>query len=337
MQLLSFPWYIEAILAVMMRNPSRRVLICGVTGQDGSLLARHYLAKGYAIYGTSRNESQFCNGLVKLGIRDRINVFTLDPSNRADVQGLVEAVDPDLIYNVGGMTSVSDSFADPQEAFSSITIATLNWLDAIRCTNSDIRYFNAGSSECFGNVIRGHPASERTSFSPISPYASAKASAIHIVDIYRKSYGLFCCTGITGNHESPLRGQKFVTHKIISAVNEISEGRRGYLELGNIGVFRDWGWAPEYIEAMSLMMHHDAPGDYIIATGRSISLESFVRIAFDTIGLDYRNYLKTSETLARPNELIYSQLDPSMILTDLGWESRHTVEQTISKMMARIL
>lgn len=319
---------------IKMTSGNERVLICGITGQDGGFLAKHFLAKGYEVFGTSRSKNIHWSGLDRLGIREKVTILSLDIRNKFDVARIIEGVSPTLVYNVGGMTSVSDSFNDPQEAFASISIGTVNWLEAIRVFNNRIRYFNAGSSECFGNVSEGKPANEFTPFDPLSPYAAAKASAKNIVDIYRKSYGMFCCTGITSNHESSLRSDRFVTQKIINGVRDISSGKRDFLDLGNTDIRRDWGWAPEYIEAMALMMEQASPNDYVIATGNSISLKEFISVAFEARGLDSRDHVRFKENMLRPNELVNSELDAGLIQESLGWRACHSIEQIVEKMLS---
>ena len=296
-------------------------------------MAKHFLAKGHEVFGTTRSKNLPWSGLNKLGIREHVTVLTLDIRNKIDVANIIESVNPSLVFNVGGMTSVGESFNDPQEAFASISIGTANWLEAIRGFNHRIRYFNAGSSECFGNVSKGKPANEYTPFDPLSPYAAAKASSKNIVDIYRKSYGIFCCTGITGNHESSLRSERFVTQKIINGVKEISLGKKDFLDLGNTDIRRDWGWAPEYIEAMVLMMEQTSPKDYVIATGTSISLQEFICVAFEAMGLDYRNHVRFKQNILRPNELVNSELDARLIEDSLGWKACNSIEQIVEKML----
>ncbi|AFZ35123.1 GDP-mannose 4,6-dehydratase [Stanieria cyanosphaera PCC 7437] len=311
----------------------KKALICGISGQDGAYLAKLLLEKGYEVYGTSRDAqiSSFRN-LLRLGIRDRIKFESLVPTDFRSVLQVISKVKPDEIYNLAGQTSVGLSFEQPVETLESIATGTLNFLEAIRFTHAPIKFYNAGSSECFGD-IGGFPADENTPFRPRSPYAVAKATAFWQVANYREAYDIFACSGILFNHESPLRPQRFVTQKIIAAACNIAKGNQEKLQLGNMSVKRDWGWAPEYIEAMYLMLQQSQPDDYVIATGISSSLEEFVAEAFNCVGLNWRDHVITDTSLLRPTDLAISQGNPVKAKEKLGWQAKYKMSDVVRMMV----
>src|SRR5882724_6356247 len=242
----------------------KKALICGVSGQDGAYLAQLLLTKGYEVYGTSRDASaRSFGGLVSLGIAEKVKLHSMALNDFHSVMCVLREVNPDEIYNLAGQTSVGLSFEQPVETIESVLIGTLNILEAIRFQTKSIRFYNAGSSECFGD-LSDSIADENTPFCPRSPYAIAKSAAIWEVANYREAYGLHACSGILFNHESPLRPERFVTKKIVAAACRIANGGNERLNLGNIAIERDWGWAPEYVEAMWLMIQQEAPDDYVI-------------------------------------------------------------------------
>jgi GDPmannose 4,6-dehydratase len=311
----------------------KRALICGVSGQDGAYLARLLLEKGYAVIGTSRDaqSTSFAN-LDRLGIAGRVEKQSMVLTDRQTIIEALGRFEPDEVYNLAGQSSVALSFRQPVETFESIANGTLNLLEAIRITGLPIRYYNAGSSECFGDTA-GEPATENTPFAPRNPYATAKASAHWTVANYREAYGLFACTGILFNHESPLRPKHFVTRKIVTAACEIAAGRKEALELGDISISRDWGWAPEYVDAMWRMLQQDRPEDFVIATGESHTLEDFCRVAFDAVGLDYRDHLRTSGTFLRPSDIPDARGDPAKAERLLGWRARTTMPDVVRRIV----
>ena len=228
----------------------RTALIAGVTGQDGAYLAHHLLNLGYRVVGTSRDAQMAdTSRLERLNISTDVEVLSLAPNDFRSVLKVVAGVKPDEIYNLAGQTSVGLSFEQPVECMESISVATLNLLEVIRFLGGGIRFFSAGSSECFGDTGQA-PATEDTPMRPGSPYAVAKAAAYWQVATYREAYGMFACTGILANHESPLRPKRFVTQKIIEGVKAIKAGRQTTIQLGNLDIWRDWGWAPDYVRAM---------------------------------------------------------------------------------------
>jgi GDPmannose 4,6-dehydratase len=310
----------------------RRALILGVTGQDGAYLAHLLLSKGYRVVGTSR-DAQMANTsrLERLGIRQGVEIVSLAPNDFRSVLKVVSGVAPDEIYNLAGQTSVGLSFEQPVECMESIAGGTLNLLEVIRYLGAPVRLFNAGSSECFGDTGR-RPANEETPFHPRSPYAVAKATAYWQVANYREAYGL-----ILANHESPLRPNRFVTQKIIQGVKAIAAGKQEKLVLGNLDIWRDWGWAPEYVEAMQRMLQTEEPRDYVIASGTSHSLEEFATAAFALGGLLPQERLEVASSLMRPADLSYSAMDPSRIERDLNWRAIHGLEAIVAKMYAEVL
>lgn len=307
-----------------LRELKRTALICGVSGQDGSYLAKLLLQKGYQVFGTSRDVqgSSFSN-LQKLGIKDHISYISMVPEDFRSVLVALRKSDPDEIYYLAGQSSVGLSFEQPAETIQSITLGTLNVLEGCRMMeveNKAIKIYHAGSGECFGDTL-GEPAGDTTPFYPMSPYAVAKSSAYWLVNNYRDAYGLFACTGIMFNHESPLRPERFVTQKIIRAVKRIEMGGKEKLKLGRLDIARDWGWAPEYVEAMWLMLQQNQPRDYVIATGTTITLEEFVDAVFKQANLNWRDHVVQDPDLFRPADLAFGRADPSKAYKDLGWEA----------------
>lgn len=314
--------------------PLKRALICGVAGQDGAYLAKLLLDKGYEVFGTSRDSqvSTFMN-LHALNIRERVHTLSMAVNDFRSVLQALSNVSPDEVYNLSGQSSVGLSFEQPVETMESISLATLNLLEAIRFLGRDIRFYSAGSSECFGNTGRS-PASEETPFRPISPYAVAKAAAYWQVSNYRAAYKLYACTGILFNHESPLRPERFVTRKIVLAALQISSGAKKNLYLGNLDIKRDWGWAPEYVEAMWRMLQQDSPDDYVIATGHSYSLRDFVDTAFSKFGLEWSKYVEIDPTLFRPTDLVEGNANPNKAAERLGWVAQFGMKEVVQKMIS---
>ncbi|MCF6324123.1 MAG: GDP-mannose 4,6-dehydratase [Gammaproteobacteria bacterium] len=312
---------------------AKRALICGVSGQDGGYLAQLLLAKGYEVFGTSRDAqiSPFQN-LSLLGIKDQVRCESMSLNDFRSVIQVLINVEPDEVYNLAGQSSVGLSFQQPVEALESICIGTLNLLEAIRLTGKSVKLYNAGSSECFGDVGDSQ-ANEKTPFHPRSPYAVAKAAAFWEVANYREAYDLFACSGILFNHESPLRPDRFVTRKIISAVCRIAKENEGVIRLGNMDIKRDWGWAPEYVEAMWLMLQQEQPDDFVIATGETNSLQDFVATAFSCIGLDWQNHVETDSSLLRPTDLAVSKGDPQKALRVLGWKAKYKMKDVVKMMV----
>lgn len=311
----------------------KQALICGVSGQDGAYLAQLLLDKGYKVCGTSRDAqiSSFHN-LTRLGIRDRVQFASMSLTDFRSVLQVLTKVKPDEIYNLAGQSSVGLSFEQPVETLESIATGTLNLLEAIRFMSSPIKFYNASSGECFGDT-GDTPANEDSPFRPRSPYAVAKAAAFWEVANYREAYGLFACSGILFNHESPLRPTRFVTQKIIAAARRIAGGDMEPLKLGNLAVKRDWGWAPEYVEAMYLMLQQEQPDDFVISTGKSHTLEDFVAKAFAAVGLDWRSHVEIDRSLFRPTDLAGGLGDPSKAKNKLGWQARYQMPDVVKMMV----
>lgn len=309
-----------------------KALICGVGGQDGAYLAQLLLQKGYEVVGTSRDAmAASFSSLHKLGIADQVETVSMAVNDFRSVLHTLKRHAPDEIYNLAGQTSVGLSFEQPVETMESIAGGTLNLLEAIRFADRPIRFYNAGSSECFGDT-GDIPANETTPFQPRSPYAVAKASAHWTVHNYREAYGLFACTGILFNHESPLRPARFVTQKIVRAAANILEEGKGRLRLGNIEIQRDWGWAPDYVDAMWRMLHLDKPDDFVIATGRTVSLGYFTEKVFNHFGLDWRQYVEIDNDLFRPTDIMIGQADPTKARETLAWRHTADVDAVIKNM-----
>ncbi len=315
---------------------AKTALICGISGQDGAYLSRLLLEKGYEVHGTARDAqiTTFPN-LLKLGVRDRITRHSMALNDFRSVLQILAKVQPDEIYNLAGQSSVGLSFEQPVETLESVSVGTLNLLEAIRFLARPVKLYNAGSSECFGNA-EGLAADETTPFHPRSPYAVAKATAFWEVANYREAYSLFACTGILFNHESPLRPERFVTQKIISAARRISQGKKEQLHLGNISIARDWGWAPEYVEAMWLMLQQPQPDDYVIATGETNTLEDFVREAFAAFGLDWHEHVISDSSLLRPSEIMISRGNPEKASKVLGWKAHHSMSEVVRMMATNV-
>jgi len=311
----------------------KKALICGISGQDGAYLAEFLLNKGYFVYGTSRDVqvSPF-NNLKYLNIIDKCQLVSMALTDFRSVLETITKIEPDEIYNLAGQTSVALSFQQPVETLESITLGTLNLLEVIRFTGMPIKFYNAGSSECFGDT-GGCPADEYTPFHPRSPYAVAKAAAFWEVSNYREAYNLFASSGILFNHESPLRHERFVTKKIISSACRIARGNKEYLQLGNLDIQRDWGWAPEYVEAMWLILQQKDPQDIVIATGKTHSLEEFVKAAFSAVKLDWRAYVVKKNSLLRPTDLMVSSANPSKAINTLGWKAQFTMYEVVEMMI----
>jgi GDPmannose 4,6-dehydratase len=250
---------------------------------------------------------------------------------RSVLQTLVK-VKPDELYNLAGQSSVGLSFQQPVETLESISVGTLNILEAIRFVALPIRFYNAASSESFGDTS-GTAADESTPFHPRSPYAVAKATAFWEVANYREAYGLFACSGILFNHESPLRPERFVTRKIVSAACRIAGGSREKLNLGNISISRDWGWAPEYVDAMWRMLQQDQPDDFVIATGEANKLGDFVAEAFLCVGLDWRDHVISDASLLRPSEISVGLGNPAKAKAVLGWSAQYRMKDVLDMMV----
>lgn len=310
----------------------KTALILGISGQDGAYLAQLLLKKNYKVWGSSRDhESKEFTNLRRLKIEKEVRLLSLNGNDFRSVISGFKRSRPDEIYNLSGQSSVGLSFDYPVETFESNLIATINLLEAIRIVSLSIKFYNAGSSEAFGNTAI--PANESTPYRPQSPYSAAKAAAHYAVSNYREAYQMHASTGILFNHESPLRGNRFVTKKIVRGAVAIMRGKQKTLTLGNLKIERDWGWAPEYVEAMWRMLQAKKADDYVVATGQSHSLQQFVKECFSLLGLDWRRHVVVSPSLYRPTDLVKSAGNPSKIKNRLGWKAKTGFHEIIKEMI----
>jgi GDPmannose 4,6-dehydratase len=318
----------------MIKPRPRTALIFGISGQDGAYLAASLLEHGFEVHGTSRDkESSTHSNLRRLGIYDRITYHSAVLHDFRTVVGVIKNVNPEHIYNLAAQSSVGLSFEQPVETIDSIMHGTINIMEALRFLSLDAKFYNAASSECFGNTEKEHPADESTPFRPRSPYAVGKAASFWAVANYREAYGLFACSGVLFNHESPLRPARFVTQKIIRGAMDIAAGRAESLNMGALVLARDWGWAPEYVDAMHQMLERDTPEDFIIATGETNTLEDFVATAFSCFGRDWRDHVVLNPTLLRPLDITYSSGEPAKAERVLGWKASKKMRDVVSKLV----
>lgn len=322
-------------------SASRRALITGITGQDGSYLAEFLLAKGYEVHGIIRRASLFNTARIDGIYQDphapgtRLFLHYGDLTDGTGLRRILEQVRPQEVYNLGAQSHVKVSFEQAEYTADTVAIGALRMLEAVRdyCgrTGERVRFYQAGSSEMFGAAPP--PQNEDTPFRPRSPYAVAKVFAHHITVNYREAYGLFACNGILFNHESPRRGETFVTRKITRAAGRIKLDLQDRLYLGNLEARRDWGFAGDYVEAMWQMLQQDAPRDYVIATGTSYSVRDFVDMAFGELGLDPSRHVRVDERYLRPSEVDHLQGDASRARAELGWRPRTDIKQLVRMMV----
>lgn len=310
-----------------------KALIYGISGQDGAYLAQYLLELGYEVWGASRDAATtHFDRLRNIGILSRVKLISASLGDFRSVLNSLTIAKPDEVYNLSGQSSVSLSFEQPVETMESVSTGALNLLEAIRFFNKEIKLYNAGSSECFGDT-QSKRANEETPFHPRSPYAVAKSAACWITTNYREAYGLFACNGILFNHESPLRSERFVTRKVISTTARIARGSKERLRLGNLDIQRDWGWAPEYVRAMWRLMQHPTAEDLVIATGETNSLRSFVECAFRALGLDWERYVEHDPTLLRPTDIMTSYADPGKATSILNWQAEVKMNDVVRLML----
>ena len=306
----------------------KRALITGISGQDGSYLAELLLSKGYEVHGIRSHSSSFNTGRID-HIFNQLKVHHADLADGTSLQKVVDASEPDEVYNLGAMSQVRTSFQIPEYTADVDAVGTLRMLEALR--GSKARFYQASSSELFGKVLET-PQSETTPFYPRSPYGIAKQFAYWTTVNYREAYGVHASNGILFNHESPRRGETFVTRKITMALARIKQGLQNELLLGNINAKRDWGYAKEYVEAMWLMLQQPQPDDYVIATGETHTIRDFLDVAFEYAGLDWRRYVGIDPVYYRPTEVDILQGDASKAESVLGWKAK-TKFQELVKMM----
>lgn len=308
-----------------------KALITGITGQDGSYLAELLLSKGYEVYGGIRRSASPNLWRIK-HILDKIHVVELDLLDGNSIYKAVADIHPNEIYNLAALAFVPTSWIQPELTFKINTLGVIKFLDAIKDIDRKIKFYQASTSEMFGNTEQ-FPQNEKTAFRPTSPYSVSKVAAHFAVMDYRDKYDLFACCGILFNHESPRRGLEFVTRKITNAVARINLGLENSISLGNLDAKRDWGYASEYVEAMYLMLQQDHPDNYIIATEESHSVKEFLQYAFACVGLDYREYYKINPAYLRANDVNIVQADMSYAAAALGWRPKTDLKSLVKMMV----
>jgi GDPmannose 4,6-dehydratase len=315
----------------------KRALITGITGQDGSYLAEYLLERGYEVHGIIRRSSSFNSGRIDHIYRDphergaRLRLHYGDLSDGSSLSRLLQTIRPDEIYNLGAQSHVRVSFDIPEYTADITGLGAVRLLEAARDSGITTRIYQASSSELFGNAPP--PQSELSPFVPRSPYACAKLYAYHITRNYREAYGLFACNGILFNHESPRRGETFVTRKITRAAGRIKVGLQDKLYLGNLEARRDWGYAPDYVEAMWLILQAESPDDFVIATGETNSVRDFVELAFGEMELDWGSHVEIDPRYFRPTEVDDLRGDASKANKILGWRPKVRFEELVRRMV----
>lgn len=311
----------------------KKALITGITGQDGAYLSKFLLDKGYIIHGIIRDStSSNLSNLEFLGVDDRVRMHLANMLDLSNIIRLLEMIQPDEIYNLAAQSSVAISFEQPIWTIDFNVKSTLNLLEALRILHLKAKFYQASSSEMYGNV-NSLPVNEETAFCPVSPYAISKAADHWIAVNYREAYGLFSCCGILFNHESILRPYQFVTKKIIATAVRIGKGSKEKLGLGNLEIKRDWGYAPEYIKAMWLMLQQEKPDDYIIATGEAHSLREFVQFAFGNQGLNYEDHILIDKSFYRPSDIDIIYGNPAKAKEKLHWRNNIHFEDLIGLLL----
>ena len=312
---------------------SKKALITGITGQDGAYLSKLLLEKGYKVYGLlARRSSDTQWRLRYLGVDRDVELMEGDLTDLSALVRLIAAIEVDEVYNLGAQSFVATSWMQPILTGYVTGLGAVHLLEAIRLTNPKIKFYQASSSEMFGK-IQEPVQSETTPFYPRSPYAVAKLYAHWMSVNYRESFGTFACSGILFNHESPLRGIEFVTRKITDGVARIKLGKQKELRLGNLEAQRDWGFAADYVEAMWMMLQQPTPGDYVVATGRTVSVREFCRLAFERVGLNYEDHVVTDKKFQRPAEVDILLGDASKAKRVLGWTAKTSLEQLVAMMV----
>ena len=318
---------------------AKTALITGITGQDGSYLAEFLLDRGYYVYGLMRRSSSFNTNRIDHIYQDphepnpRLNLIYGDLNDASSLNKILRDVQPDEIYNLGAQSHVMVSFDIPEYTGDVTGLGTARLLEAIRESHLEPRFYQASSSEMYGGMAQETPQNETTPFYPRSPYACAKAYAFYMVRNYREAYGFFACNGILFNHESPRRGETFVSRKITRAATRIKVKLQDKLYLGNLEARRDWGYAPEYVEAMWRMLQQDTPDDYVIATGEAHSVREFVEEAFSLLGLDWQKYVENDPRYIRPTEVDFLLGDSAKAEKNLGWKPKVGFKELVRTMV----
>lgn len=310
----------------------KKALIFGITGQDGAYLAKFLCDKEYKVYGTSRNlDKSNLNNLIFLNLQEKVKLYKVTLKNFNQIKNLIKEIQPDEIYNLAGQSSVYKSFLYPFDTYNSNTFPVISILESIKRLKIPSKFYNSSSGEIFGNSEQ--VVDEEVSHNPLSPYGFSKSASMNIISSYRATSDIFACSGIAFNHESVLRKETFVTKKIISRALEISLNKEKILKLGNINIYRDWGWAPEYVEPMWLLLQKDFPHDVIIATGKTISLKYFLKEVFLRFNLNWKEYVQFDAELKRPSELMKIKTNPKKAKKILGWEAKTYSKKLIDKLV----
>ena len=316
---------------------TKKAIITGITGQDGSYLSEFLIDKGYEVHGTVRRSSSINTKRIddlisKHGSTNKLILHYSDLLDSSSLNTLVQTINPDEIYNLAAQSHVMVSFKNPMFTTQTGTIGSLSLLEAIRYSDKTIKFYQASSSEMYGGKAR-EPLNEDSRFDPRSPYAASKVFAHNMTKMYRDSYDLFCVNGILFNHESPKRGETFVTRKITKALGRIHLGIQEKLTLGNLDASRDWGYAGDYVEGMWKMMQHETPDDWVLATGTTHTVKEFLEIAFGILDLNWEKYVQTSERYFRPNEVEYLLGDASKAEKELNWKPKTSFKELVDMMV----
>ena len=313
----------------------KRALITGISGQDGSYLAEHLLSKEYEVHGIVRRHSVAENQDIRIKHLDnKINTHYGDLLDPFSINRIMTEVKPDEIYNLGAMSHVRISFDMPAFTIQTNANGVLNILESYRTIVPKAKFYQASSSEMFGNCVEENGSqNENTQMKPVSPYGCAKLLGFNLVRHYRHAYNLHACNGILFNHESPRRGSNFVTNKVVKTAVEISKGKKDKLILGNLDSYRDWGHSKDYVRAMNLIINHHTPDDFVVATGKTFSVRDLCKVTFDNLDLDYTKYVVQDDKFRRPEELNYLCGDSTKTRQVLGWEPEYTFEAMIKEMV----
>jgi len=315
----------------------KRALIFGVSGQDGSYLSRFLVSKKNQVYGTTRNNNKRnLKNLISLEIANKVKIFKCDIKNFYQVKKIIQKIKPHKIFYLCGQSSVTESYTNPAESFKSNTLGLLNILETVKESNRKIKVFNAVSGQIYGNRKK-NIYNEKSYIEPKSPYGVSKASSFWLTKIFRDWYGVKCCSGILFNHESPLRSDEFVTKKIINNCKLIKKEKLKYLYMGDINIYRDWGWAPEYVEAMYLMLKQKNPKDLVIGSGKRHSLKNFIYEVFRLLKIPRKHLKENTKKFMRKNDIRSYRADPRLAKKILNWKAKTTFKKIIYKMVMKQL
>ena len=315
----------------------KKAFITGITGQDGYYLTKLLLDKGYSVHGTIRRSSSINTKRIDPLISEfsesgMLNLYYSDLTDSSSLNNLINSIEPDEIYNLAAQSHVMVSFKNPIYTSQTGLMGTLSLLEAIKNTDKHVKFYQASSSEMYGGSD-SKKLNELSNFEPKSPYAASKVFSHHVTKLYRESYGLFCTNGILFNHESPYRGETFVTRKITKAVGRIQAGIQSKLTLGNLDAYRDWGFAGDYVEGMWMMMQHEEPDDWVLATGETHTVREFAEEAFKIVGLNYEEFVEISKKYFRPNEVDHLLGDYSKAEKSLGWTPKTSFSELVKMMV----